>query len=124
MFRFTIRDVLWLTVVVGLGVGWRLNWSALNKNSDGLRHSLEMAQYDRDLWKDAAGEIQRQSDEWERSAREQERRAEYVSDQLYDRKRLKQQCPECGSTVTFGPMAGKPWSPPEDSHWQTALPTP
>ena len=22
MFRFTIRDVLWLTVVVGLGVGW------------------------------------------------------------------------------------------------------
>ena len=24
MFRFTIRDVLWLTVVVALGVGW---WS-------------------------------------------------------------------------------------------------
>ena len=23
MFRFTIRDVLWLTVVVGMGVGWR-----------------------------------------------------------------------------------------------------
>lgn len=22
MFRFTIRDVLWLMVVVGLGVGW------------------------------------------------------------------------------------------------------
>ena len=22
MFRFTIRDVLWLTVVVGLAVGW------------------------------------------------------------------------------------------------------
>src|SRR5687767_10504661 len=22
MFRFTIRDVLWLTVVVGLGLGW------------------------------------------------------------------------------------------------------
>jgi len=22
MFRFTIRDVLWLTVVVGMGVGW------------------------------------------------------------------------------------------------------
>jgi hypothetical protein len=22
MFRFTIRDVLWLLVVVGLGVGW------------------------------------------------------------------------------------------------------
>jgi hypothetical protein len=24
MFRFTIRDVLWLTVVVGLAVGWWL----------------------------------------------------------------------------------------------------
>ncbi len=22
MFRFTIRDVLWLTVVVALGIGW------------------------------------------------------------------------------------------------------
>lgn len=22
MFRFTVRDVLWLTVVVGLGLGW------------------------------------------------------------------------------------------------------
>lgn len=25
MFRFTIRDVLWLTVVVGLAVGWWLD---------------------------------------------------------------------------------------------------
>jgi hypothetical protein len=25
MFRFTIRDVLWFTVVVGLAVGWWLN---------------------------------------------------------------------------------------------------
>ena len=25
MFRFTIRDVLWLMVVVGLAVGWWLN---------------------------------------------------------------------------------------------------
>jgi hypothetical protein len=24
MFRFTIRDVLWLTVVVGLGLMWRV----------------------------------------------------------------------------------------------------
>ena len=22
MFRFTIRDVLWLTVVIGMGLGW------------------------------------------------------------------------------------------------------
>jgi len=25
MFRFTIRDVLWLTVVIGLAVGWWIN---------------------------------------------------------------------------------------------------
>jgi len=29
MFRFTIRDVLWLTVVVGFGVGWWLDDNAL-----------------------------------------------------------------------------------------------
>jgi hypothetical protein len=29
MFRFTIRDVLWLTVVVALGVGWWLDRSAV-----------------------------------------------------------------------------------------------
>ena len=26
MFRFTIRDVLWLTVVVALGVGWWIEY--------------------------------------------------------------------------------------------------
>jgi len=25
MLRFTIRDVLWLTLVVGLAVGWRVD---------------------------------------------------------------------------------------------------
>ena len=27
MFRFTIRDVLWLTVVVALGVAWWQAWA-------------------------------------------------------------------------------------------------
>jgi len=27
MFRFTIRDVLWLTVVVAVGVGWLVNYA-------------------------------------------------------------------------------------------------
>jgi hypothetical protein len=36
MFRFTIRDVLWLTVVVGLSIGW---WRAsrLELNQDNAR---------------------------------------------------------------------------------------
>ena len=29
MFRFTIRDVLWLTVVVALAVGWWLDHRAI-----------------------------------------------------------------------------------------------
>ena len=29
MFRFTIRDVLWLTVVVGLALGWWLLWRSI-----------------------------------------------------------------------------------------------
>ena len=29
MFRFTVRDVLWLMVVVGLAIGWRLEIATL-----------------------------------------------------------------------------------------------
>ena len=29
MFRFTIRDVLWLTVVVGMAIGWWLLWRSI-----------------------------------------------------------------------------------------------
>jgi len=31
MFRFTIRDVLWLTVVVGLGVSWWVDNKRIEK---------------------------------------------------------------------------------------------
>jgi hypothetical protein len=31
MFRFTIRDVLWLTVVIGLSLGWYLHYQRLTK---------------------------------------------------------------------------------------------
>jgi hypothetical protein len=34
MFRFSIRDVLWLTVVVGLGLGW---WRESVISSQGQR---------------------------------------------------------------------------------------
>jgi hypothetical protein len=34
MFRFTIRDVLWLMVVVGIGLGW---WT----NRQQFRHTIE-----------------------------------------------------------------------------------
>jgi hypothetical protein len=37
MFRFTIRDLLWLMVVVGLALGWGLNWKAWNRERAGLQ---------------------------------------------------------------------------------------
>jgi hypothetical protein len=41
MFRFSIRDVLWLTAVVGLGVGWRVDYSNQRKENHALRSELE-----------------------------------------------------------------------------------
>lgn len=37
MFRFTIRDVLWLTVVVALGVGWGLERVRLRQQQESFR---------------------------------------------------------------------------------------
>lgn len=39
MFRFTIRDLLWLTVVVGLAVGW---WVDRTRLSDRLRKAQQV----------------------------------------------------------------------------------
>lgn len=119
MFKFSIRDVLWLTALVGVGVGWWLNWSAMSKEKAGQLQVQQSLQNDLAKWKLAAGQIQRRSNEWERSAIEQRLRADYVSDQLYYKTLLKA-CPRCGFTIP--PMAGKPWTPPEDSHWLNALP--
>jgi hypothetical protein len=53
-FRFSIRDVLWLTVVVGLGVGWWIHakkTEAIRKEHAVLQSSLnDLSQYihDRD----------------------------------------------------------------------------
>jgi hypothetical protein len=36
MFRFKIRDVLWLTVVVGMSVGWLVDRVSLNEQRGSL----------------------------------------------------------------------------------------
>jgi hypothetical protein len=41
MFRFTIRDVLWLTVVVGLAVGWWLDHRFLTDDAAETRQARE-----------------------------------------------------------------------------------
>ena len=37
MFRFTIRDVLWLTVAVALAVGWGIDRSRLSAENQNFR---------------------------------------------------------------------------------------
>ena len=44
MFRFTIRDVLWLMVVVGLGVGWWEQRHDMLATQSRLRAELNSAQ--------------------------------------------------------------------------------
>lgn len=46
MFRFTIRDVLWLTVVVAFGVAWWLEHRAATKGASDLRVMTQ----DSDTW--------------------------------------------------------------------------
>ena len=40
MFRFTIRDLLWLMVIVGMGVGWMLERAALSDRLARLKSDL------------------------------------------------------------------------------------
>jgi hypothetical protein len=40
MFRFTIRDVLWLMVVVAMGLGWWSHVTALRKESPQYANEL------------------------------------------------------------------------------------
>jgi hypothetical protein len=47
MFRFTIRDLLWLMVVVGLAVGWSLDDSLLRREQ--RRLSVDLAKNKREL---------------------------------------------------------------------------
>ena len=43
MFRFTIRDVLWLTVVVGLAIGWWNDRERLEAAVARLKTDLQMS---------------------------------------------------------------------------------
>jgi len=42
MFRFTIRDLLWLTIVVGLAVGWWVDRRDLNATVSKLKSDGQM----------------------------------------------------------------------------------
>ena len=43
MFRFTIRDVLWLTALVAMGVAWRLDRTSLDASRVATRdHAIKL----------------------------------------------------------------------------------
>ena len=48
MFRFTIRDVLWLTVVVAMGVAWWMDRSRIQ--SELARSQGELGNLGRAVW--------------------------------------------------------------------------
>ena len=48
MFRFSIRDVLWLTVVVAMGIGWLVHAERLNEEITKARIDVDRAQAERD----------------------------------------------------------------------------
>jgi len=49
MFRFSIRDVLWLTALVALSVGWWLD----RRNVDKLRLEREAMRIERDHFRES-----------------------------------------------------------------------
>jgi hypothetical protein len=42
MFKFTIRDLLWLTLVVGMGVGWGLDRGTLATALTDCRQEMQI----------------------------------------------------------------------------------
>ena len=48
MFRFTIRDVMWLTVVVAMGVGWWLDHRTVARHNVSLW--VHILRKDHALW--------------------------------------------------------------------------
>src|SRR5262245_25395972 len=61
MFRFTIRDVLWLMVVVGMGVGWWGNRQDMLANESLLRSERDVALND---YRDLAAREKMLADDW------------------------------------------------------------
>jgi len=54
MFRFSIRDVLWLTVVVALGVTWLMDRDKIRRERDQLaKHEAQLA-LENKKWKEEA----------------------------------------------------------------------
>jgi hypothetical protein len=68
MFRFTIRDLFWLTVVVALAVGWWANRCRLAERLSLESLNVEMLTAERDIERKAKQEVIALYDEARREA--------------------------------------------------------
>ena len=111
MFRFTVRELALAIAVVSVCLGW---WVTTKENVKLLAENAHLRL------------IKKEAVEWKRSATDQKARADYVADRLYDKLRLHQPCPMCGTLVQFPPLEGNPWKPPANSIWnrESLIPDP
>ena len=58
MFRFTIRDVLWLTVVVALAVGWWIDQDRIRRQREALKASEQAFADEAEKFRIAAQRLQ------------------------------------------------------------------
>ena len=58
MFRFTIRDVLWLTVVVALAVGWWIDQDRIRRHRGALKASEQALANEREKFQIEAQRLQ------------------------------------------------------------------
>ena len=66
MFRFTIRDVLWLTVVVALAVSWRIDSERINTGVTKLENDRKKVESDRQQMQAEFDDKLTVFDEWQK----------------------------------------------------------
>lgn len=54
MFRFTTRDLIWLTIVVALGISCLITWAQSRMAIGNLTRSVDEARLDARLWEERA----------------------------------------------------------------------
>jgi len=60
MFRFTIRDVLWLVLAVALALSWQLDRRLAGKRLDAMQDERDTAIKDGFIWKATAKQREKQ----------------------------------------------------------------
>ena len=76
MFRFTIRDVLWLTVVVALAVGWWIDRKSISDARASLEAQRTAVKVEEVAWR---ARTQKAIDRFNRMVEDYEARQQWIS---------------------------------------------